>query len=153
VSGTATCPCKRGVARGSRRSPDSVLLHFGDRPRQSAWTLRLPAAEADRARMIRPPGSSPPSFQRARTGADGYSGFQAFAVGSHFVGALDFPASPCGENSSCRARRGRHIIRPAPRSEGVRPVRSSMELLAVHEKGQEAVGGSYQSPGVNFARR
>src|SRR5271157_4777192 len=32
-----------------------------------------------------------PSFPRARTGADRYSGFQAFAVGSHhFVGALDF---------------------------------------------------------------
>ena len=43
------------------------------------------------ALMIRPPGSSPPSFQRARSGAGVLSGFQAFAVGSHhFVGALDF---------------------------------------------------------------
>jgi hypothetical protein len=42
------------------------------------------------ALMIRPRGSSPPSFARARTGADRYSGFQAFSVGSHhFVGALD----------------------------------------------------------------
>ena len=44
------------------------------------------------ALMIRPPGSSPPSFPRARSGADRSSGFQAFALGSHhFVGALDFP--------------------------------------------------------------
>jgi hypothetical protein len=43
------------------------------------------------ALMIRPPDSSPPSFQRARSGAGVLSGFQAFAVGSHhFVGALDF---------------------------------------------------------------
>src|SRR6516225_11551593 len=43
------------------------------------------------ALMIRPPGSSPPSFPRARSGADRSSGFQAFAVGSHhLVGALDF---------------------------------------------------------------
>src|SRR6516225_3886568 len=43
------------------------------------------------ALMIRPPGSSPPSFPRARSGADRSSGSQAFAVGSHrFVGALDF---------------------------------------------------------------
>jgi hypothetical protein len=42
------------------------------------------------ALMTRPPGSSPPSFQRARSGAGVLSGFQAFAVGSHhFVGALD----------------------------------------------------------------
>jgi hypothetical protein len=42
------------------------------------------------ALMIRPHGSSPPSFPRARIGADRYSGFQAFSVGSHhFVGALD----------------------------------------------------------------
>src|SRR5580693_8152759 len=42
------------------------------------------------ALMIRPRGSSPPSFARARTGAGRYSGFQAFSVGSnHFVGALD----------------------------------------------------------------
>jgi hypothetical protein len=39
--------------------------------------------------MIRPPGSSPPSFQRARSGVGVLSGFEAFAFGSHhFVGAL-----------------------------------------------------------------
>jgi hypothetical protein len=43
------------------------------------------------ALMIGPLGSSPPSFQRVRSGAGGFSGFQAFAVGSHhFVGAPDF---------------------------------------------------------------
>jgi hypothetical protein len=44
------------------------------------------------ALMIRPPAwLFASSFRRARTGADRYSGFQAFAVGSHhFPGALDF---------------------------------------------------------------
>src|SRR5208337_3175049 len=40
-----------------------------------------------------------PSFARARTGADRYSGFQAFSVGSHhFVSALDADRLG-GENS------------------------------------------------------
>src|ERR1700684_3873507 len=48
------------------------------------------------------------SFARARIGADRYSGFQAFSVGSHhFVGALDADRLG-GENSlsNCLVRSG-----------------------------------------------
>ena len=54
------------------------------------------------------------SFARARTGADRYSGFQAFSVGSHhFVGALD--ADHLGgenslSNSLVRSGRDRPIV-------------------------------------------
>src|SRR5271166_85428 len=48
-----------------------------------------------------------PSFPRARTGADRYSGFQAFAVGSHhFVDALD-SVRQVKRKLPCRALRGR----------------------------------------------
>src|SRR5208337_4467246 len=49
-----------------------------------------------------------PSFPRARTGADRYSGFQAFAVGSHhFVGALDFQPRLAARIPLAKALRGR----------------------------------------------
>jgi len=73
------------------------------------------------ALMIRPPGSSPPSFQRARSGAGVLSGFQAFAVGSHhFVGALDFQLRlaariPLAEPVASSGRNWPVVVLAAPR--------------------------------------
>ena len=62
------------------------------------------------------------SFARARIGADRYSGFQAFSVGSHhFVGALDADRTLGGENSLSnssfvRSSRDRPIVVVRPPS-------------------------------------
>ena len=88
--------------------------------------------------MIRPHGSSPPSFARARTGAGRYSGFQAFSVGSHhFVGTLDLIALG-GENSlsNSLARSGRDrsvVVWAAPRHQHEDDAR---DLVGERHRGQ-----------------
>src|SRR5271165_3338711 len=90
------------------------------------------------ALMIRPRGSSPPSFARARTGADRYSGFQAFSVGSHhFVSALDADRLG-GENSLSNSfvRSGRDwpiVVLAAPRHQHEDDAR---DLVGERHRGQ-----------------
>src|SRR5271167_3867971 len=84
-----------------------------------------------------------PSFARARTGADRYSGFQAFSVGSHhFVGALD--ADRLGgenslSNSLLRSGGGRPaVVLAAPRHQHEDDAR---DLVGQRHRGQLVFDG------------
>ena len=110
------------------------------------------------ALMIRPPSSSPPSFQRARSGAGVLSGFQAFAVGSHhFVGALDFQPRiaatiPLAEPVAVVRPQlaGRRIGRPSS-SARRRCARPCWRAPRIRRFAAGALSGSFDRPAVGQA--